>query len=196
MLTSRARLKRWRLKKKKEEEEETLRSGLRKEIRNQNSPLCKWQRRCDDVLERFQLCGEHLPTHSLTPTHTDPQSGWLWRVMSCLTAGCRNHNKQFLWSAERSPGTDAQGTERMVCERAHSETGDCNLAVMTCFTFSPGSSILSPDLTTGSIKFLCFSLLLLTFISHNAKVFHKTTLICSAQVPSLLLFPFSSAAFG
>lgn len=67
--------------------------------------------------KRFQLCGVHLPSYSHTASHTDPLRAKLQTVMSCLTAVCKNHRKQFYVQLTTAEG--AQATRKTLSEAAH-----------------------------------------------------------------------------
>lgn len=111
-------------------------------------------------MEHFQRRGEHFPTHSHTPTHTDPLSGRLQSVMSCLAAGCKNHNKQCLWPADHSwRGWRSRGS---AVRRPDQKPIKLQWHVLNCSAQSLRSPFLVslnllPNFTTGVIKVLSFS---------------------------------------
>lgn len=133
------------------------RRSRRKESVKRKPQLCKWQDCCCDILGLFQLIGQHLPTRSHTFAHTDPLSGRLWSVMSRLTAGCKNHNKQCLLPADHSWRSWRSSGNAPWRSRNWDVTFSISLHNLLTSSF-PGSFISVPNFPMGGIKISSLSL--------------------------------------
>lgn len=112
--------------------------------------LCKWQQSWRDILTCFQLCGVHLPSYSHTASHTDPLRAKLQTLMSCLTAACANHKKQFYVQLTTAEG--AKGTRKTL-----SEVARCQLE-QAAFLCHRGQFYFIFHLITGIISALYLTL--------------------------------------